>query len=63
MYTDSGFVDAAVIQFDMNGKIRKGQFFSLKSQLNLARGLFLLSDGSVIFAGNTKKVLSHNYQY
>ena len=35
---------------------------TLKSTLNVARGLSRMTDGSFVFAGSSKKALSHNFE-
>ena len=49
------------MQFELNGRLKKGRFLSFRSNLILARNLILFADGSFAFAGNTKKVNSFSF--
>jgi hypothetical protein len=45
----------------MNGQIRRGRYLSFGTRLSLSRGLALMKDGSVVFAGSSKRVNEHNF--
>ena len=62
-YTTSGSYDAVILKIDLTGMPLTGSVVSLKSTLTLATGLYMLSDGSLIFGGATRQVFSQNFHY
>jgi len=60
-YTSSGFYDAVIIKFNLDGKIQTGKFMSLKSWIRLGHGLRLMNDGSAFFAGASRRAFDHNF--
>eukprot|EP00347_Sterkiella_histriomuscorum_P011756 403371220 len=62
-YTNTGFRDAVIVQMELNGRLKKGRFLTLRSQLTLANNLVMFSDGTFAFAGASKRALNMNFQY
>ncbi|CDW84828.1 UNKNOWN [Stylonychia lemnae] len=60
-YSNSGYEDAILMQFELNGRLKKGRYLTFFSNQNLGRNLMMFSDGSFAFAGSTRKVKGFNY--
>lgn len=43
--------------------MRRGRYFTLNSNLQLARGFHRFSDGTFGFSGSTKRAVNVNFQY
>lgn len=63
MYTRTGYTDAVILTLNVDGRPRSGVYVTYLARQQLSRGIFMMSDGSLVYAGATKKVLDHNYQY
>lgn len=61
-YTSTAFTDPVIIEFESEtGKLKRGKFLSLLSNVRLGRNLSKAVNGPFLFAGASKGSYGHNY--